>query len=97
VFEIAKHQQHERQQSAYSHCLMQINRNYRSDIGMLLYLVKHSRPVISNANRKISKVGKGATLAHGNHLLRAIKDTIKKKNKALNLKPKMNKIYYVLY
>ena len=61
---------------------------YRSGVGMLLYLVKHSRPDISNATRELSKVGDGATEAHWKQLLRAIKYTINTKNKALKMKPK---------
>ena len=70
---------------------------YRSGIGMLLYLVKHSRPDISNATRELSKVGDGATMAHWKQLLRTIKYTIKTKNKALKLKPKMqdNQTFYI--
>ena len=34
---------------------------YLSGIGMLLYLVKHSRPDIANATRELSKVLDGAT------------------------------------
>jgi hypothetical protein len=37
---------------------------YRSGVGMLLYLVKHSRPDISNSTRELSKVGDGASEAH---------------------------------
>jgi hypothetical protein len=69
---------------------------YRSGIGMLLYLVKHSRPDISNATRELSKVGDGATLAHWNQLLRTIKYTICTKNKALKIKPTMkNNMFYL--
>jgi hypothetical protein len=49
---------------------------YRSGVGMLLYLVKHSRPDISNATRELSKVGNGATQAHWKQLLGAIKYTV---------------------
>jgi hypothetical protein len=56
---------------------------------MLLYLVKHSRPDISNATRELSKVGDGATEAHWKQLLRANKYTMQTKNKALKLKPRM--------
>jgi hypothetical protein len=55
---------------------------------MLLYLVKHSRPDISNATRELSKVGNGATQAHWKQLLRVIKYTVQSKNKALKMKPK---------
>jgi hypothetical protein len=37
---------------------------YRSGLGMLLYLVKHSRPEISNAVRELCKVGDSATYGH---------------------------------
>ena len=39
-------------------------KKYRSGICMLLYLVKFSRPDISNAVRELSKVMDGATPAH---------------------------------
>jgi hypothetical protein len=42
---------------------------YRSGVGMLLYLVKHSRPDISNAVRELTKVLDGATLAHWKAML----------------------------
>jgi transposase InsO family protein len=69
---------------------------YRSGVGMLLYLVKHSRPDISNATRELSKVGDGATEAHWKQLLRAIKYTISTKNKALKMQPKMKKNMFYL-
>jgi hypothetical protein len=36
---------------------------YRSGVGMILYLVKHSRPDISNAVRELTKVLDKATPA----------------------------------
>jgi hypothetical protein len=54
---------------------------------MLLYLVKHSRPDISNTTRELSKVGHGATEAHWKQLLREIKYTMSTKNKAMKMKP----------
>jgi hypothetical protein len=48
---------------------------------MLLYLVKHLRPDISNATRELSKVGDGATEAHWKQLLRATKYTRQTKSK----------------
>ena len=56
---------------------------YRSGIGMLLYLVKFSRPDISNAVRELSKVNDGATADHVKTLLRVIKFAIDTKNKVL--------------
>jgi hypothetical protein len=46
---------------------------YRSGVGMLLYLVKHSRPDISNAVRELTKVLDGATNAHWKSLIHTIK------------------------
>ena len=38
-------------------------KKFRTGVGMLLYLVKHSRPDIANAVRELSKVADGATEA----------------------------------
>lgn len=48
-------------------------KKYRSGVGSLLYLVKHSRPDLSNAVRELSKVMDGANYGHMKALLRAIK------------------------
>jgi hypothetical protein len=61
----------------------------RSGVGMLLNLVRYSRPDISNATRELSKVGDVATEANKNQLICAIKYTVPTNNKALKLKPKM--------
>ena len=42
---------------------MEDQRMYRSGIGMLLYLVKHSRPNLANATRELSKANNGANPA----------------------------------
>ena len=46
---------------------------YRSGVGMLLYLVKFSRPDISNSVRELSKVMDRSTEAHYRTLLRVLK------------------------
>jgi hypothetical protein len=46
---------------------------YRSGVGMLLYLVKHSRPDIANAVRELSKCMTGANAAAYKELLGVIK------------------------
>ena len=46
---------------------------YRSGVGMLLYLVKFSRPDLSNCVRELSKVMRDATKSHLKSLLRTIK------------------------
>ena len=54
----------------------QKQRLYRSGVGMLLYLIKFSRPEISNAVRELSKVMDSAAQAHVKGLYRAIKYTL---------------------
>ena len=61
---------------------------YRSGVGMLLYLIKHSRPDLGNAIRELSKVADGANNAHWKALLRAIKYTLDTQFLALRIKPK---------
>jgi hypothetical protein len=69
---------------------------YRSGVGMLLYLVKHSRTEISNETRELSKVGDGATQAHWKQLLRSIKNTMSTQNKAMKMKPhKKDNMFYL--
>ena len=45
---------------------------YRSGVGSLLFLLKHSRPELSNCVRKLSKAMDGANEAHRKALLRTI-------------------------
>ena len=63
---------------------------YRSGIGMLLWLSKHSRPDISNATREATKVMDGATRAHYKYLLRVISYVIGTKHTKLMIKPTKN-------
>ena len=60
---------------------------YRSAVGMLLFLVKYSRPDISNSVRELSKVNDRANKAHYKQMLRAIKYVIDTRNTVLKLKP----------
>jgi hypothetical protein len=53
---------------------------------MLLYLVKHSRPDISNAVRELSKVMDGATQDHMNTLRRVIKFVLCTKKRRVRMK-----------
>ena len=53
-----------------------LQQKYRSGVGMLLWLTKHSRPDIPNAVREASKVMDGATLAHFKYMLRIVKYVI---------------------
>ena len=45
---------------------------YRSGVGALLYLTKHSRPDITNPVRELSKSMDGASMAHGTERYRVI-------------------------
>jgi hypothetical protein len=61
---------------------------YRSGVGMLLYLVKHSRPDIANVVRELSKVMDGATLAAMKEMKRVIKFVMDTKHLGLKMEPK---------
>ncbi len=69
---------------------------YRSGVGMLLYLVKHSRPEISNAVRELSKVGDGATQAHWKALMRTIKFVLDTRKIGLKILPHQYNGNYIL-
>jgi hypothetical protein len=62
-------------------------KEFRSGVGMLLYLVKHSRPDISNAVRELSKVMDGATQDQMNTLRRVIKFVLSTKKRGVRMKP----------
>jgi len=63
---------------------------YRSGVGMLLYLVKHSQPDLSNGTRELSKVMDKATEGHMKELCRVIKHALDTQNIGLKLKPEDN-------
>jgi Reverse transcriptase (RNA-dependent DNA polymerase) len=69
---------------------------YRSGVGMLLYLVKHSRPEISNAVRELSKVCDGANMNHWKCLMRTIQYVNSTYNIGLKIKPKPYEGKYIL-
>ena len=64
---------------------------YRSGVGSLLYLVKHTRPELSNSVRELSKVMDSATPAHMKDLYRDIKHVLDTENKELEIWPTKNK------
>jgi antitoxin component of RelBE/YafQ-DinJ toxin-antitoxin module len=64
---------------------------YRSVVGTLLYLVKHSRPDISNPVRELTKVLDGATLTHWKAMIRVIKYVIDTKILPLKLEHNFSK------
>lgn len=63
---------------------------YQSGVGMLLYLVKHTRPDIANPVRELSKSMDGANMAAYKELLRVIKFVLDTKQYGLKVKPKGN-------
>lgn len=64
---------------------------FRSGVGMLLWLTKHSRPDIANAVREASKVMDGATEAHYKYMLKIIKYVVETKTRKLKLQPEVIK------
>ena len=64
-----------------------IQSRYRSGVGMLMYLIKHSRPDLANAVRELTKVLGKATPAAYKEMNRIIKFVIDSKDKGLKVKP----------
>ncbi len=64
---------------------------YQSDIGMLLYLVKHSRPDIANAVCECTKVLDGATTHVYCEMLQIIKYVLDTKDYGLKIDPTYEK------
>ena len=56
---------------------------YRSGVGMLLYLIKYSRPDIANSVRELSKVNDKATESYWKSLIRIMKYVVETKNRFL--------------
>ena len=50
-----------------------LQKRYRRVVGCLLYLIKHSKPELSNALHELSKCMDEANISHYKALLRAIK------------------------
>ena len=63
---------------------------YRSGVGMLLFLIKHSRPDIANAVRELTKVLDGASPAAFKELKRVIKYVLDTEKLALKIKPEVS-------
>jgi hypothetical protein len=66
-------------------------KTYRSGVGMLLYLVKHSRPDIANAVRELSKALDGTSIAAYKELMRVLKYVLDTKRLSLKMEPKKEK------
>ena len=62
-------------------------KEYRSGVGSLLYLLKHSRPELSNPIRELTKAMMKAGKEHENEMYRILKWVLTSKNKGLEIKP----------
>ena len=62
---------------------------YRSGVGMLLFLVKHSRPDIANAVRELTKVLDGASPAAFKEMKRVIKYVLDTEKLSLKIQPRV--------
>ena len=65
---------------------------YRSGVGSLLYLLKHSCPDLSNSVRELSKVMDGANRNHLKMMRRVIKFVIDTQDRKLILQPKPDEV-----
>ena len=63
---------------------------YRCGVGILLYLVKQTRPDLANATRELSRAMDMANYVHWKELLRVIKYALKSQEKGIVLKPERN-------
>ena len=60
---------------------------YRTGVGMLLFLIKHSRPDIANCTQELSKVLDGATHSAYKEMLRVMKFVIATREWGLKFNP----------
>ena len=76
----------------------ELHARYRTGTGMLLYLIKHSRPDISNAVRELSKCLSAPTRAAYKEMLRVIKYVLDTPQRGLRVDPvTTNKWTILLY
>lgn len=71
-------------------------KDFRSGVGSLLYLLKHSRPELSNSVRELSKVMDRANKAHEKALYRVIRFVQQTKERSLVLAPVKEKLTWEL-
>ena len=65
----------------------ELQSRYRTGVGMLLFLIKHSRPDLCNGVRELSKCLDGANEAAYKEMLRIIKYVMDTRNKGLKISP----------
>ena len=71
-------------------------KDFRSGVGSLLYLLKHSRPELSNSVRELSKVMDRANKAHEKALYRVVRFVEQTKERCLVLAPVREKLTWEL-
>lgn len=69
---------------------------YRTGVGMLLYLVKHSRPDIANSVRELSKVLDGASEGDYKEMKRVIKYVLDSATYGLRIEPRLKEDAWTL-
>jgi len=67
-----------------------LQKRFRSGVGMLLYLTKYSRPDLCNVVRELSKCMDGASMGTYLELLRVIKFVLDTENFCLKIRPKID-------
>ena len=67
-----------------------LQKRYRSGVGMLLYLTKYSRPDLCNVVRELSKCMDKATMGSYLEMLRVVKFVIDTKTFCLKIRPKID-------
>ena len=73
------------------------HKTYRSGVGMLLYLVKHTRPDIANGVRELSKALSGPSEAAYKDMLRMVKFVLDTRNLAIKLQPKFEESKEIIW
>ena len=72
----------------------ELHARYRTGVGMLLFLIKHSRPDLANAVRELSKCLDGPTESAYKEMLRVIKYTLDTRNRGLRVMPSLTTLLW---
>ena len=68
----------------------ELQRMYRSGVGMLLYLTKYTRPDLCNVVRELSKCMDGATMVTYLEMMHVVKFVLDTRNFRLKIHPKFD-------
>ena len=75
---------------------VEVHTMYRSGVGMLLFLVKHTRPDIANPVRELSKLNDCPTPIAVKEMFRVIKFVLDTPEKGLKMKPELNDVWRIV-